>query len=132
MEKDAKDEAFEVIHAYTRKQALEDGVLVDLGALAKEAGFRWPVAVTRAVYERVLQPSKTVKQEGQSFTGRAWDMLTILRLEARKAGAGCEVRFAPLFVTRPGQPPEAVPLKAVSGPGDDGEPVITVMMPDED
>lgn len=131
MENDAKDEEFEVIHAYTRLQALEDGVLVDLGALAKEAGFRWPVAVTRAVYEGVLMPPKAVKGEGQSFTGRVWDMLTILRLGARRGG-GCEVRFAPLFVMEPGRPPRQVQLKAVSGSGDDGEPVITVMMPDED
>lgn len=128
MDNDEKNEEFEGIHAYTRKQALEDGVLVDLGALAKEAGFRWPVAVTRTVYEGVLVPSKVVKQEGQSLTGRAWDMLMVLRLEARKMGEGCEIRFAPLFITQPGQPPKGVPLKAVSGPGDDGEPVITVML----
>lgn len=128
MDKDAGSEEFELIHLYTRRQALEDGVLVDLGPLAAEAGFRWPVAVTRAIYDRLLQPSKVVKDEGQSFTGRAWDMLTVMRLEARRAGAGREVRFAPLFITQPGQPPEAVPLKAVSGPGDDGEPVITVML----
>jgi hypothetical protein len=29
-------------------------------------------------------------------------------------------------------PPPLVRLKAVSGPGDDGKPVITVMLPDED
>lgn len=132
MNDDEKSEEFELIHAYTRRQALEDGVLVDLGALAKEAGFRWQVGVTRAVHEGVLVPSKTMKQEGQSFTGRAWDMLMVLRLEARKSGGDREVRFAPLFIMQPGQPPKAVPLKAVTGPGDDGESVITVMMPDED
>jgi hypothetical protein len=130
MNDDAMEEEFELIHAYTRQQALEDGGLVDLGALAKEAGFRWPLAVTRAVYEGVLVPSKLLKQEGQSFTGRAWDMLMVLRLEGRRGGS--EIRFAPLFVTEPGRPPRSVTLKAVSGPGDDGEPVITVMMPDED
>ena len=36
------------IHTYTRAQALADGVLVDAGPLAKEAGFRWPVALTQA------------------------------------------------------------------------------------
>ncbi|MDX2152097.1 MAG: DUF6573 family protein [Bryobacteraceae bacterium] len=132
MNTDNGSEEFELIHAYTRKQALEDGVLVDLGALASEAGFRWPVAVTRTVYDGILVPPKAVEQEGQSFTGRAWDLLTVLRLEARRTGGGREVRFAPLFVSRPGEPPKAVPLKAVSGPGDDGEPVITVMLPDED
>src|SRR4051812_27741843 len=38
----------EVIFAYTRKQAIEDGVLVDVTETAKEAGFKIPVALTRA------------------------------------------------------------------------------------
>jgi hypothetical protein len=32
----------------------------------------------------------------------------------------------------PDRAPPRVPAKAVCGPGDQGEPVITVMMPDED
>jgi len=34
-----------VIHTYTRAQAIEDGVLIDVSEMAREAGFRWPVAV---------------------------------------------------------------------------------------
>jgi hypothetical protein len=39
-----------VISTYTRTQAIEDGVLIDAGAMAKEAGFKWPVALTSAVW----------------------------------------------------------------------------------
>lgn len=39
-----------VIHSYSRAQAIEDGVLVDVSSMAKEAGFIWPVAVTAAVW----------------------------------------------------------------------------------
>ncbi len=35
-----------VISTYTRAQAIEDGVLIDPGSMAKEAGFKWPVALT--------------------------------------------------------------------------------------
>ena len=35
-----------VISTYTRTQAIEDGVLIDPGSMAKEAGFKWPVALT--------------------------------------------------------------------------------------
>ncbi|MEK7382867.1 MAG: DUF6573 family protein [Elusimicrobiota bacterium] len=118
-------EPFEVIHAYTRAQAIEDGVLVDLSRLAREAGFKWPLAVTTAVWA-VLEPDDALKAEGQSFTGRAWDLLIVLRLSLRQAQGGHEVRFAPLFVREPGRPPRPVALRAMSGPGDDGEPVITV------
>ena len=34
-----------VIYAYTRAQAIEDGVLADVTETAKEAGFKLPVAV---------------------------------------------------------------------------------------
>ncbi len=36
-----------VISVYTRAQAIEDGVLVDVSETAREAGFRIPVAVNR-------------------------------------------------------------------------------------
>ena len=39
-----------VISTYTRAQAIEDGVLVDAGSMANEAGFKWPVALTSAVW----------------------------------------------------------------------------------
>lgn len=31
-----------VVHAYTRAEAIEDGVLVDVSETAREAGFRVP------------------------------------------------------------------------------------------
>lgn len=130
MKNDAKSEEFEIIHAYTRAQAIEDGVLVDLSRLAREAGFHWPLAVARSVWG-IIEPSAALKKEGQSHTGRAWDLLNILRMELRSAKDGREVLFAPYFLTEPGRPPRQVLMRAVSGPGDDGEPVINIMMPDE-
>ena len=131
MENDTRLEGFEVIHAYTRAQAIEDGVLVDLSDLAREAGFRFPVAVTQGVWA-VLNPTKELESAGQDLNGRAWDMLTVLRHAIRRALRTDEVRFAPLFMREPGQKVEPVEMRAKCGPGDDAEPVITVMMPDED
>ncbi len=39
-----------VLSAYTRAQAIEDGILVDVSETAREAGFTIPVAVTRTVW----------------------------------------------------------------------------------
>ncbi len=58
-----------VVYSYTRAQAIEDGVLVDISELAKEAGFKFPVAVTCRVFELL----NDTYQAGQSFEGRAWD-----------------------------------------------------------
>lgn len=124
-------EGVEIIHAYTRAQALEDGVLVDLTDLAREAGFRLPVAVTPGVWA-VLNPTKELEEAGQDMTGRAWDMLTILRHSIRGASATDEIRFAPLFMREPGEKVEPVEMWAKCGPGDDAEPVITVMLKGED
>jgi len=117
----------EVIYRYTRKQAIEDGVLVDLSELAREAGIRFPVAVTQGVFEVLNNTSSP----GQDFTGRAWDMFMIFRMEAKNT-KGDEIHFAPLFVMPEEKGPVPVPMWAKCGPGDDMEPVITIMMPDED
>ena len=39
------------ISVYTRRQAIDDGVLVDVTKWANEAGFKLPAVVTRAVWE---------------------------------------------------------------------------------
>jgi hypothetical protein len=36
----------DLIHAYSRCQAIEDGVLIDATATAREAGIRYPVDLT--------------------------------------------------------------------------------------
>jgi hypothetical protein len=121
----------EVIHAYTRADALRDGVLIDVSATAREAGIRWPVALTCAAWERCVAVPPGVACQDEA--GRLWDVLWMLRGAVARSAGGQLVPFA-LHVRnddREGTPP-LVQLKAVSGPGDEGEPVITVMLPDED
>ena len=40
-----------IIYAYTRKQAVEDGEQVDVSTAAAEAGIRFPVFLTRRVFD---------------------------------------------------------------------------------
>lgn len=120
-----------VIFRYTRAQALEDGVLIDATELAKEAGFRIPVALTHAAWASYVAVPEGVT--GQDETGRLWDVLTMLYHAIRRGEGGSETAFH-LHVRNseePGEPP-LVELKAHCGPGDDAEPVITIMLPDED
>jgi len=122
----------EMIHRYTRADALRDGVLIDVSAIAKEAGFKYPVALTAAAWVKcVAVPSAVLCQDE---AGRLCDVLTMLRCAVRgQRGEESEVRFG-VHVrndNREGTPP-LVRLKALCGPGDQGEPVITVMMPEED
>jgi hypothetical protein len=70
----------------------------------------------------------------QDEAGRLWDVLFLLRFAIRGSdGDAREVRFGvhARNDNRRRTPP-LVRLKAVCCPGDDGEPVITVMTHEED
>lgn len=122
----------EVIYAYTRAQALDDGILVDATALAKEAGFKWPVALTARLWHGYIVPALELVSDGQSINGRLWDLLTVLHYTILNSKDDTFLRFSVLFLMSPGSSPIPVELISVAGPGDDGEPVISIMLPDED
>jgi len=119
-----------VIHRYSRKQAIEDGFLIDVSKLAKEAGFSFPVAVTLGAWAACVQVPESVSG-WQDETGRLWDILNMLRLAAKTA-SGQRVRFQVLFQNKPVGPLEKVSLVGHCGPGDSAEPVLTIMLPGED
>ena len=116
------------IAVYTREQAIEDGQLVDVSTLAREAGLMCPVAITRAAYDEYVVPSARDAELGQDLTGRLWDVLVVLKVTARQGGQ--EIEFAPRM--RLNGRLRVVWLRAVIGPGDTPEPVITIMKIDED
>lgn len=118
-----------VIHACTRAQAIEDGFLVDVSATAREAGIRFPVALSAAVWEGVVVPDEASKRQGQDIQGRLWDVLWMFRCAA--LGPDTDLLIYSLLVVQKGVR-RRVQLKAVCGPGDTAEPVITIMLPDED
>jgi hypothetical protein len=122
-----------VIFSYTRAQAIEDGVLVDLTAWAKETGLRIPVACTSTVWHGYIVPPKGTKELGQSERGRVHDVLWLLNVAIRadRDAPRDQIRYRVLFLQAPSKT-EEVTLKAHVGPGDDGEPVVTIMRQDED
>ena len=121
----------DVIYCYTRADALRDGLLVDVSDFAHEAGFAIPVAVTRAAYDSYIVPSNSLRSDGQSTEGRLWDMLRILWITAKRNG-GSTVLFSVLFIMDSVAGPEPIELKAMCHPGDNHEPVVTIMLPSED
>ena len=120
----------DIISRYSRAQAIEDGVLVDVSDMAQEAGFRFPVAVTQAVWADVVTPTEEDRSYGQSEDGRLWDVLWMLKCAIPTTSDPQELHYK-LLVSR-GRKKHLVQLKALCGPGDDAEPVITIMKPDED
>ena len=122
---------FEVISVYTRAQALADGVLIDVSALAQEAGFKWPVAVTDHLYHGYIIPALDLASTGQSISGRLWDIFSVLRGAIATGKDLSSLNITVCFLMSPNAAPEPVELLAVAGPGDSGEPVNTIMLPED-
>ena len=119
------------ISIYTRLQAIEDGVLIDVTETATEAGFRYPVAVTASVWIEI-EPDKQAVQYGQGLAGRLWDVVYMCRLAARRT-TGPLMAFSVILRDGPGPVSKYTrKSKAICRPGDNAEPVITIMKPDED
>ena len=121
----------ELIYSYTRRQAIDDGVLIDVTATAKELGFSVSVAVTSTLWHEHIKPSEALVEEGQSVEGRLWDLLNLLRVHAPNSN-DCLIIYTCLFQMESAHPPVPQKVKAHIGPGDNGEPVITIMLPEED
>ena len=121
----------EVIYSYTRKEAIADGVLIDLTAnFPDETGlFKYPVACTAAVWS-LIDAGATNPRHHQTHAGIIWDILymsihgkTRILSEAEHIfcvsikGAGMHRNFN---------------LKAVCGANDDLTPCITILTEFED
>ena len=76
---DQSTESFfgDVISTYTRAQAIEDGVLVDVSSTAKEVGFKWPAAITAGAWADCVAWSDRDNQAQvyQDESGRLWDVI---------------------------------------------------------
>ena len=122
----------EVISSYSREQAIEDGVLVDVSTVAQEAGIKFAVAITSTVWGKYVEVPKGVRCQDE--TGRLWDILWMFRCTAARFNG--DTLLFKLYVRNHNRGRldrrDLVTLKAVCGPGDDAEPVITLMLPDED
>ncbi|MCG7890135.1 MAG: hypothetical protein JAZ17_27700 [Candidatus Thiodiazotropha endolucinida] len=126
-----------VISTYTRAQAIEDGVLIDAGAMASEAGFKWPVALTTAAWADCVAWTEedSRQQVYQDETGRLWDVIYMASHAIRTSkDSGDRLLFQLYRVPRDGKSLEAelVTLRLIVGPGDAGEPVVTILQQHED
>jgi len=80
-----RDEYEQPIYSYTARQAMEDGVLVELeDDLRREAGYRWPVRITQGI-QALITPTQQEARQGQSTEGRLWDILFVARVAIQSA-----------------------------------------------
>ncbi|MEV7304297.1 DUF6573 family protein [Streptomyces clavifer] len=125
-----------VIDSYSRADAIADGTLVAAPeAVAREAGFRVPVAITRAAWIDCVQWSDadSARQTPQDEEGRLWDVLymsTFAAFRYRRTTFPVELYRVP----RGGRAHAAKPVELTCRlhHGDSGEQVATISLPDED
>ena len=141
----------EPIAVYSRRQAIEDGVLVDVSEVITPCPFKYPVAMTRAAWAATVEAGGTwhADGDGESLTlpggqhvkGRTWDVFQImlatmrgqLKNEAQRRNTDSSRIYFDVLVDVHGNGRKTrVALYSVCGPGDDAAPVITIMLPGED
>ena len=121
-----------VIYSYTRAQAVADGVQMEVTSVAQEAGIRFPVFLTRTVFDAYVAVPPEVS--GQDEAGRLWDILWMTRFGITRARPGVDRIPVALYVRNDNRRAKLVKLIAQCGPLDidDPQPAITIMLPDED
>ena len=124
--------AWDVIYTYTRSQAIADGFQVDVTKTAAEAGIRFPVFLTRSVFDSFVTVPPGVT--GQDEAGRLWDIVWMLRHAIKTSPNDSDRIKVSLYVRNDNRRPKLVNLVAACGALDidDPQPAITVMLPDED
>jgi len=122
----------EPISVYTRAQAIADGVLVDLSALAPDVcaqHYKYPVACTAAVWAIVDAAVKHPRWMND-LKGVVHDLLWMSRARPVQRMGPSQVLFE--VIVRGAGRQSVFTFKMVCGPGDDASPVMTLMLPEED
>ena len=127
----------DVIYRYTREQAIADGALVDVSNTARDVGIILPVAMTAAAWADAVawHEADNERQTYQDESGRLWDVLFMAAYAIRtQRRPDDRLLYQLRRIPRDGRSTTAreLTLKLILGPGDDGKPVITILMPNED
>ena len=116
-----------VIYSYTRAQAVADGLQVEVSKVAEEAGIRFPVFLTRAVFDSYVAVLPGVT--GQDEAGRLWDVVWMLRFAIIRSKPGTSRLIVALYIRNSdSHPARLTKLIATAGAVDvdDPAPAITV------
>ncbi len=123
------------MHAYSRRQAIEDGVLIEVPEAAlRPLGIRWPVAITRSLWARCIgpigddvDPMKLAEPENREQMHRLAAMLWAFRNAATSPRGRTDL----MTLCLPDLDERPTEVWAHCGPGDTPDPVITLMLPED-
>ncbi len=117
------------IFTYTREEAINDGVLIDLNKFIpiKESGYKYPVCCTFAVWA-IIDKAVENKKYCNDFEGIIWDILSMSK-HGREISPS--TNLFTVFIAGAGNKRNFT-FKIICHPGDKSEPVLTILLPDED
>jgi len=137
------------IHRYTRLRAITEGILVDVTGPARGLGFRIGTCITRSVWDRFIAPESEpgprliAKRIGDTLRPLHFDMACLPRMKEawRLIDAGEDPRADAgppegsrhhLAVTYCHDGEDINPVLLVNiGPDDEGEPCLTIGLPED-
>jgi len=106
---------FELIYSFSRKNALADGVLVDVSDVAKQSDFLLPTVVSSNLLA-------VIDAENQL------PVLFAVFHDKIKFKQGLEDILETQTISKTGR---VITVILHIGPGDNGEPVLTMMLPED-
>lgn len=119
------------IFPYTRRHAIVEGVLVDVGETAS-LFFKVPVALTHSLQEE-LTPTKWEMHRGQSYAERLQDVLRMAHLAWQRSNENAyQISFTVRIMTfSPVRHRCKLYLWLLSDMGEDGELSLTIGFPED-
>lgn len=129
---DAVD-VLDFIHVCGRRQAITEGVLVDITSrFPAEANlFKHPVAFTEALWSMVERATNPANGLHNDITGVIWDILFMATQKIKRTDGSASEYLFDVIISGLGENAEQQ-LKIVIGPDDNLAPCLTVMLPCED
>ena len=114
----------ETIYSYSRAQAIEDGVLVDLNHVDSiRQHWKHPFACTSTVWGII---EDALQRPDQDSYGICHDISTMAKLAIRSARDADQILFTVIITGKKHA------MKLHIGPGDTAAAVLTLMLPYED
>ncbi len=123
----------EPISVYTREQAIDDGVLIDgtIGDLAEVSRqhFKYPIAMTAEVFE-IIERAVNNPKYGNDYKG-VWHDILYMSIHSPTEDLGLSGHLFQVIIKGAGRK-QCHTLKILCHPDDNAEPVLTVMLPNQD
>lgn len=129
-----EDVPYFITHTY--EESIEAGFLIDVTNIAKNIGFKVPVALTKAVWENCVAWDTINKDHGDMIHNegyRALELLSSALIAWRrlKRGVRCSFDVYRALHGKEKSPPERVSLSICTNSGLVSPKRITIMMDDE-